>query len=97
MSWNNHRIRPSKNSECPVGRPDVLFFTNDNDNLLNKNISSEDVLISRRYCKSDSLFGCQQECAELALTYMNEEGLHMPKDYSEAEHLYMYLTHRMDH
>ena len=25
--WNNHRIRNVRNSECPPGRPDVLYFT----------------------------------------------------------------------
>ena len=25
--WNNHRIRKVKNSECPFGRPSVLYLT----------------------------------------------------------------------
>ena len=24
--WNTHRIRPCKQSECPSGRPDTIFF-----------------------------------------------------------------------
>ena len=92
LQWNHHRIRPVRHSESPPGRPDVLYYTRENIDVLKK-VDNSDVILARTFCKIPTVFGCSLDFAKLALLHMQDLGLTMPKNFDEAERLYLELIY----
>ena len=97
-NWNLHRIRPSNNAESPSGVPDVLYF-----NSLSAEVENYSVPVSREdhdiattmFTRKPEEHGCAPEFKELMDIIMEEEGLQMPSNASEAENLYTTLMHHI--
>ena len=66
--WNSHRIRHIRNSNSPVGRPDVLYFTPEGSGVTDWKfpLDSHDLNLAIAYCETPSLFGCSTELLELS-------------------------------
>ena len=96
--WNNHRIRQTRNAECPGGRPDMIYFSptlyGGTDGAYS--VTSSDISLAKFYCKESPTFGCRDEFLQLALILMNENGLQMPTDYVTARNLYEFLIREID-
>ena len=92
--WNIHRIRPSNNAESPPGRPDVLYFNpqtlGSQDYLTPVHIDEREIA-KELCCTQPSLRGCFDEFNALAEMIMEDEGLQMPTNASEAKNLYIVL------
>ena len=59
----NDRIREVRNSECPAGRPDVLYHlppTSD-ENHFGFDVSQHDIELGRSFCQNYSKTGCSKE------------------------------------
>ena len=80
-----------QNSECLPGRPDLLYYTEHENDKLNKEVSSGDIVVAQDYCQNKFPFGCKQEFVKLTLIYMNELELNLPRNVQEAETLYLQL------
>ena len=97
--WNVHKIRPSLNSECPAGRPDVLFFlpelmetTDYSTTVPNGEMDvAEDICCERVVNQA----ACEP-FVNLANLIMNDEGLRMPEDANEALSLYFDLIYYIE-
>ena len=97
-SWNLHRIRPSNNAESPSGAPDVLYFNPQSAEVENYSVpvSREDHdIATTKFTRKPEEHGCAPEFKELMDIIMEEEGLQMPSNASEAENLYTVLMHHI--
>ena len=61
LLWNNHRIRKVRNSECPNGKPDILYFAsgqNDfrNDLFMEDFEICQDYLVDNRQIQEHQIF-----------------------------------------
>lgn len=48
-----------QNSKCTAGHPDIFCYTEHENNKLNKEVSSEDILPAQDYCQNKFSFGCK--------------------------------------
>ena len=96
--WNTHRIREVRNSECPGGRPDVLYFspTLTNGRDCSYNLSSSDAQSVAAFAQEQSLFGCSQEMVQLCNIIMQENGYTVPTDPRSAKVLFCNLIYEID-
>ena len=97
--WNLHKIRPSRNSESPPGRPDVLFFlpqlqgTRDYKTIVPSDeieIAIKDVCGTLDSHTADT--GCRKEFVDLANIIIDDEHLSHPSNTDEALILYRKLV-----
>ena len=87
--WNNHRIRPVKNSECPSGQSEILYFaphlSGSRDCIYS--VTETDVNLTKSYSEDPIFSGCSKEFLELSTVITKGKGINMPKSTSEAKTL----------
>ena len=96
-NWNQHRIRPSNNAESPLGLPDVLYFNPLSGEVENYSvpISQDRDIVTTMFTKKLEEHGCAPEFKDRMDIIMEEEGLQMPSNASEAKNLYTTLMHHI--
>lgn len=96
--WNHHRIRYVRNSECPGGRPDVLFFASQLSGARNcgYSVTQSDLKLAESQCEDPSLLGCSTEFLKLATIIMKEKNIPMPKNVAEGQALVKTLLDEID-
>ena len=96
--WNNHRIRKVRNSECPHGRPNVLYFTPDirNGDDCKFSLNPEDISEAKEFVEELPLMGCSKTMVDLLSIIMTEKNLKMPQTVDQANELYISLVSELD-
>ena len=96
--WNNHRIRYTRNAECPAGRPNVIYFAPERFGGRNgaMAIDQSQLNIAKPYCKKSSIFGCSEEFLQLVSIIMSENNLSMPGNPDEARSLFEFLVQQIE-
>ena len=96
--WNHHRIRNVRNSECPNGRPEVLYHASHLSGGRNCgfSITRSDIILAKSFCMEPSLLGCSEEFMKLANVIMKENGLKMPENADEGKRLAEFLLHEIE-
>ena len=89
--WNNHRIREVRNSECPAGRPDILYHLPPTPDAKNFgfDVSEHDIELGRSFCQKYSKTGCSEEMLKFGLIVMAENNFEDPSSAVEAKELYL--------
>ena len=96
--WNSHRIRYVRNSECPGGRPDVLFFAPHHSGGRDCKfpLLQSELQLAKECCTESRMFGCSTEFVQLARIIMQENQLVMPMNVVEAKELFETLIDEID-
>lgn len=96
--WNTHYIREVKNSECPSGRPNVLYYMPEmsNGRKCSFPISRHDIQEAQYFCHPSSLIGCTEEYRELISSIMINKGLQLPVTADEAKQLFVALVNEIE-
>ena len=96
--WNLHRIRPSRNSCSPSGRPYLLYHHPERKGTVDckHTVDTDELHIAREMCCDDLPRCFSPEFNDLAELIMTEEGLQMPKNANEACNLYLTLIHEIE-
>lgn len=97
ITWNSHRIRPSRNQRVPSGRPIVLYtlphLENTHDYMQPLDADVLDVLSDN--CNTFSPLVCDEHVFKLCDLYMAENGWHHATDHVSASDLYMKLRNAL--
>uniref|UniRef100_A0A7M5WYP7 Uncharacterized protein n=1 Tax=Clytia hemisphaerica TaxID=252671 RepID=A0A7M5WYP7_9CNID len=98
--WNTHRIRHVNNSECPAGKPDLLYDLSARYggrdcrfDILGQDLDA----LTDDMIKQPLMFGCSQECVQFARIIMGEHGLTYPQTVAQAKNLFEILVGTFDH
>ena len=96
--WNNYRMRAVRNSECPAGRPAVIY---DAPELFGgyesgRTVAINDLILAKTFSLKPSLFGCSTNFLNFASLIMHENNLQMPESISDARQLCEILTNRLE-
>ena len=83
-------MQAARNSEFPANCLNILYFIEHENDKLNKEVSSEDVLVDQDHFQSILPFWCKQEF--VALIYMNELGLNLPGIDKEPETVFFQIV-----
>ena len=83
MTWNNRRIRNSRNVECPDGRTD--YFIPAAAVATDYKFTLDQAL---RFCIYPSLVNFTEDFLSLALLVMTEENLKAPKNIQKTKSLF---------
>lgn len=97
--WNLHNIRPSRNSEAPSGRPDVLYFLPERAEAVDyKRVADPtDLQAAESTCREQPPpHGCSTPFAQLARILMLEHNLLEPNNADEAKELFTLLLLYID-
>ena len=96
-TWNQHRIRPTKNANVPSGRPSVLFklpaLCGTEDYLTD--VSPEDMNSCKEVCTFRELVSCDKDIHDLCTLLTAENDLHPPRDPKEGLTLYRMLKRQI--
>lgn len=91
--WNAHHIRPTKNQNCPHGRPMVMYMLPASYGTRSYLVQVEQDKID--VCKTECIFREEQYCDEdiyqLCQIYMEERNWVLPTTIEEALSLYSNL------
>ena len=90
--WNLHRIRPCRNSDSPAGRPDVLYFLPELEEVMDYStpVPSDEIDLAKEICCDEVIEQpASREFVDLVHLIMDEEDLTMPDDAEEALSLYI--------
>ena len=89
--WKHHCTREVRNSECPAGRPDVLYHLPSSPDAKNFgfDVSQHDIEIGRPFCKNYSKTGCSEEMLQFGLILMAENNFEDPSSAVEPKKLYL--------
>ena len=88
---NHHRIRPVSNSESPASKPDFLCFIHVGASDGKIKVNNNDVITASLICKKIPVFCSNDSFAQLAILWMRDLGINMPKTVNDAERLYKRL------
>lgn len=95
-TWNNHWIRPSRNSRTPNGRPSVLYtmpeLVGAEDYLCP--IAVDDLADCEARCEFRGSIPCDADINDFCLDVMAERDIDFPRDWEAAIRLYK-LLHRI--
>ena len=94
--WNHHKIRPTKGSEAPHGRPDIMYHLPWRFGAIDKKVDIDSIdmnIAASMHANRPKQFCCSEEFAEFAAIVMSEHNLHWPKNRQEAEELYAELVY----
>ena len=85
--WNNHKIRPVRNGECPSSRPNVLYIAPNLTDGINSKfpVSEHDAILTKSFCRKPSLFGCSDNIAGLCHAIIQEKVLTFPSTAMECK------------
>ena len=91
-------MRAVRNSECPAGRPAVIY---DAPELLGgcesgSPVAINDLILTKTFSLKPSLFGCLTNFLNVASLIMHENNLQTPEFISDAQQLYEILTNRLE-
>lgn len=93
--WNEHRIRRSRNTECPSGKPDVLYFqpeiyqTRDFKMPLPDNLD----VVEQEHSSYPPASGVSMEFEIIGRNITEQNGLHYPPNtVEEATELFVQIT-----
>ena len=72
--WNNHYIRSVRNSECPSGRPEILYFLPAQNEAQDCAfpVEANDVVLAMSCCVQPSIFGCSNDMINLAAVLLKQ-------------------------
>lgn len=96
--WNTHRIRASRNTNSPHGRPDVLFSLPEafNTRDYSKNVDHENLELCRQQCIfREGIPTADSEMFELLTLYMSERDIPPPKTAENGLQLYTLLRNQV--
>ena len=87
--WNNHRIRKTSNSECPAGRPNILYFTPQISFGINYKLplADQDYQIAKEFVEESALHRCTTEIAEFVSLIAKQNGIDRINDVDVAKNL----------
>ena len=83
-------MKAARNSEVPANCLNILYFIEHENDKLNKEVSSEDILVDQEHFQSTLPFRCKQEF--VALIYMNELGLNLHGIDKEPETVFFQIV-----
>ncbi|XP_065129177.1 uncharacterized protein [Paramisgurnus dabryanus] len=90
--WNAHRIRPSKNTNVPCGKPDVMFMAPHLWGVEDLIVPlTEDLNACKENCKFLSSVPCDEDVFDLCTIIMEESDLQFPSTRTQALDLYLHL------
>ena len=92
--WNDHKIRTSKLSESPDGRPSVIYELPEKYNAEDHRmlVNTVDLNLAKRlYSAAPSQFCCSDEFSELGFMIMEDLNLQISSSLRKAENLYFKL------
>lgn len=97
QTWNLHVIRPSKNQNCPSGRPAVMYMA---PNLYGTHsylhtVGEAEIETCKDKCEFREQYPCDRDLFELALIIMQEENWDIPIDVNNALQLYCDLRSKI--
>lgn len=95
--WNNHRIRKVRNSECPSGRPNILYSLPDNNGGEDCKVPLplNDVISAQQHVTPGPFLGCSEEMCTLITSVRRENNLEMPENAEEAKRLFVQLRREL--
>ena len=96
--WNNHKIRPSRLSESPDGRPAIIYELPERYDAQDYKFPVNSIdfdLAEREYSSPPKQFCCSNEFAELALMLMEDLNLSMPSSLEDSKMLYTTLVNEV--
>ena len=97
--WNSHRIRDVSNSECPGGRPDVLYFAPHRSGGRDCKfpLVQSDLQLAKEHCAETLNFGCSNEFLQCARIIMHQYQITTPPvNLAEAQELFETLLDEID-
>lgn len=96
-TWNLHVIRPSKNQNCPSGRPAIMYLAPNiyGTHSYLQNVEEAEIEICQEECEFREEYPCNRDVYELAHILIEEELREMPTDAHEAIRLYHYLRSKI--
>ena len=89
--WNTHYIRKVRNSECPPGRPNILYFMLEQSGgkSFRFPVNEMDINSCHPFCELPDVNGCTNETHKLVRLMMREE-LEFPFNATEAKELSLF-------
>ena len=96
--WNNHYIREVRNSECPPGGPNVLYFMPEQSGgrSFRFPVNEMDKNAYHPFCELPHVIGCTNETHELVRWIMREEELEFPFNTTEAKNLFISIIRNIE-
>ena len=87
-----------RNSESPLGRPNVLYFLPERSGGRNCSfpINMNDVEVCNAFVEQPSITGCTDHSHELARLIMHENALELPKSAPEARNRFVTLIQNIE-
>jgi len=94
--WNNHRIRPSRDTICAAGKPNELYYLPENFGKRNMVVQVENEKVQDLLNMSSSPpIHLENEFFTRLRNYVEENGMNEPNNRSEATELYLTLWDRL--
>jgi len=92
--WNHHRIRKVRNSECPSGRPNVLYSLPGNygGEECSTLVSVGDLNLAEEHVSPELFLGCPDDMRNLITMVRRENNLMLPTTPQEAKQLFITLS-----
>ena len=96
--WSTHYIREVRNSECPPGRPNVLYFMPEQSGRRSFRfpVNKMDVNACHPFCELPDVNGCTNKTHELVRLIMREEELEFPSNATEAKNLFISIIRNIE-
>ena len=91
--WNDHRMRPTANSECPHGKPNILYLLPQENGThdFKSFVPEEDITWAESLSKEvNSKTGDDDDTFFENILHRN--GFTLPTNWEEAVKLYLHLT-----
>ena len=95
--WNMHYVRKSRNSECPPGRPNVLFYAPDRSNGIDCkfDVSKRDLDTAKEFVTELPIFSCSTSSVNLFQRIMTERHFEYPTNITTARSLFQNILNEL--
>ena len=96
--WNTHYVRRTRNSECPPGRPDVLFYApgESNGTDCKFDVARRDIDITQEFVTELPIFSCLNSSLQLFQGIMSDRHFEYPTDVTSAKSLFLNFIEEID-
>ena len=97
IEWNSHNIRPTKNQNCPDGKPSVMYglpHLYGTRSYLN-HVQPVYIEACREECTFRGQLPCEEDFYELFMIYVEELNKGFPQTTDDAVELYMDIRHQL--
>ena len=96
--WNTHYVRELRDSECPPGQPNVLYFMPEQPGgrSFRFPVSEMDINACHPFLELPDVNDCTDEMHELVRLIMREEELALPSNATEAKHGFISIIRNID-